>query len=273
LLFFVIISIIVPKLNRWFESKIAIWLKQYLEEVDRKFIGVDIHIGKINLSICYARLTIHNLKIDNPKGYKSHHLMVAKQLTLDLDLLELVRTKGNHVVVEEFKLLEVEAIMEFKGIVWGTGESNLQAVQDFVSGPGETPQNNNGNGSSTRPGEVPTMSRKSPSNNTEPLTSSRSGQKSNPSIPKKEKPDQVQGKEEGTPQKKGRVYTLMKVEFVDISVRPAAKLGEGVAIYCADMRFKYFSEEFNTYGGADLMVCLVKTLTKSMLMNIVKKRM
>lgn len=241
LLLFVIISIVGPRVNRWIETKIAAWLKEYIEEVDRKFIGVDIHIGQINLSVCYARIVIHNLKIDNPEGYKSNHLMVAKRLVLDLDLLELVRTKGKHVVVEEFKLQEVEAIMEFKGIVWGTGESNLQTVQDFVSGP--APQNEDGTGTSTtKPGE-----------------------------PETDIPDKVEGEQEGAPKKKGRVYTLMKVEFVDISARPAAKFGAGAAIHCADMRFKYFSEEFNTYGGADLMVCLVKTLTKSMLKNVVKK--
>lgn len=250
LLLFVVISIVGPRVNRWIESKIATWLKEYIEEVDRTFIGVDIHIGKINLSICHARVVIHNLKIDNPQGYKSNHLMVAKQLVLDLDLLELVRTRGRHVVVEEFKLQEVEAIMEFKGMVWGTGESNLQAVQDFVSGP--APHNEDGTSTSTaKPGDVPTKNRSSTTET--------------------DIPDKGQGEQEGAPKKKGRVYTLQKVEFIDISARPAAKFGAGAPIHCADMRFKYFSEEFNTYGGADLLVCLVKTLTKSMLKNVIKK--
>jgi len=175
------ISIVVPKVNKRVETRIATWLKQYIEEVDRKFIGVDIHIGRINLSLCYARIVIHNLKIDNPEGYKSEHMMTVKQLTLDLDLLELLRTRGKHVVVEEFKLQQVEAIVEFKNIVWGIGESNLHEVQDFASG--KKPEKDNGSSSVSKSGDMP-------------ATSDNSTQE-------KDAPDPVQGKEEEAPKKKG----------------------------------------------------------------------
>jgi len=283
---FMIISVIVPTLNAWLMIRIGRWLKQYIEKVDREYIGVDIHIGQIDLSICYARIVIHNLKIDNPHGYKSEHLMYAKSLTLDLDLLEFLWTRGKHIVVEEFKVEEVEAIIEFKNVVWGTGESNIQVVQDFMSGPAKPKDPENGSDCSTNTSRgVPSTPRKDASNNSSPLTSARS-QKGDLRTPDKDMPQRqsslvvtvpegepVQAKEEEDPKPSGREYTLMKVEFVDISARPAAKLGAGAAIHCADMRFKYFSEEFDTYHGAELMVLLIKSLTKSIMMNVVGKRM
>mmetsp|Transcript_73122 Transcript_73122/g.141446 ORF Transcript_73122/g.141446 Transcript_73122/m.141446 type:complete len:328 (-) Transcript_73122:111-1094(-) len=247
---FIVISVIMPTLNAWLMRVIGRWLKAYIEEVDREYIGVDVHIGKIDLSICYARVVIHNLQIDNPEGYQSQHLMYAKQLTLDLDLLELLRTRGQHVVVEEFKLEQLDAIIEFKNVVWGIGESNIQAVQDFVSGPAHPQDPENGAGSA----------KTTPRASSTPRNSARSPKGDPPTLDKEEKP------------KSHREYTLMKVEFVDISAMPFAKLGAGAAIHCADLRFKHFSEEFNTYGGADLMVCLVKSLTKSILMNMVGKK-
>jgi len=278
---FMIISVIVPTLNAWLMTKIGKWLKGYIEEVDRQYIGTDIHIGKIDLSICYARITIHNLKIDNPQGYKSEHLMYARTLTLDLDLLELLWTRGNHIVVEEFKLEEVEATIEFKNVVWGTGESNIQAVQDFMSGPAKAKDSENGTSStlttprtSTTPRGVPSTPRKDASNNNMPLNSARS-QKSDSRMPDKvpeEGQPQLQAIKEESAKKSKREYTLMKVVIVDVSARPAAKLGAGAAIHCADMRFKCFSEEFDAYNGAELMVILIKSLTKSIMMNVIGKK-
>jgi len=276
---FIVISVIMPTLNAWLMRVIGRWLKAYIEEVDREYIGVDVHIGKIDLSICYARVVIHNLQIDNPEGYQSQHLMYAKQLTLDLDLLELLRTRGQHVVVEEFKLEQVDAIIEFKNVFWGTGESNIQAVQDFASGSAHPQDPENGIGSerntprasSTSGGDARTsdgvthgVSYKVQHHVHQEVVAVMSDNaylKNLVAVPEQEKETL-----------KHREYTLMKVEFVDISAVPYAKLGAGAAIHCADLRFKHFSEEFDTYGGADLMVCLVKSLTKSILMNMVGKK-
>jgi len=265
---FMCLSILVPTLNIWLMGRIGKWLKKYIEEVDREYIGVDIHIGKIDLSICYARVVIHHLKIDNPEGFHSDHLMYARSLTLDLDLLELLWTRGKHVVVEEFKLEELEAIIEYKNVVWGVGESNIQAVQDFMAGPPKDPEDGTGSSKATPrtngdKNGAPNSDRSNKSQNVAEWEYPANTQVA--TVPE-EKP--LQAEEPEQPKKSAREYTLLKVEFVDIVARAAAKLGSGAAIHCADMRFKNFSEEFDSYTGADLMVCLVKTLTKSILASV-----
>jgi hypothetical protein len=205
---FVIVSVIVPTLNAWLMAKIGSWLKKYIEEVDREYIGVDIHIGRIDLSICYARVVIHHLKIDNPQGYKSEHLLSAGSLTLDLDLLELLRTRGRHIVVEEFKLDEVEAIIEYKNVVWGTGESNIQAVQDFVCKPHEPPNHEEpAPPPETSPRSVSSTPRKDASNNNTLLSSAQGSQKGSPRLSDKDiaatvpEDEPVQAKKEEQPKK------------------------------------------------------------------------
>merc|ERR1712216_823036 len=65
-------------------------------------------------------------------GFTSEYLFKANRLIIDLDVGELFISRGKHILIEEFELNGIDAIIEYKSIVFGQGTSNLQTVLDFI---------------------------------------------------------------------------------------------------------------------------------------------
>eukprot|EP00747_Dinoflagellata_sp_TGD_P085456 gnl/TRDRNA2_/TRDRNA2_162893_c0_seq1.p1 gnl/TRDRNA2_/TRDRNA2_162893_c0~~gnl/TRDRNA2_/TRDRNA2_162893_c0_seq1.p1 ORF type:complete len:217 (-),score=51.35 gnl/TRDRNA2_/TRDRNA2_162893_c0_seq1:227-877(-) len=208
-------------------------LKDYVEKVDRDFIGVDIHIGRVDLCLCYGRVLIHNLQVDNPKGYKSRYLLQSKEVVIDVDMLELMLTKGKHLVVEELKLEGIDAIIEYDSVIAGSffGTSNLQTILNFMDNKDQDEQ-------------------------------AAEAEKAE----KEEEEDEV----DQNKKKEKRKYTVQLVQFLDVGAKMAGKFG-GMRIACADTRFKHFSEQFGVHSVGQVIALLVKSMLKSIISNVAGK--
>lgn len=136
---FFIISLLTPKLYSYCMKVLAKWIVDYIEKVDRDIIGVDVTIGAIDLTICYGRMVFEDLKVMNPEGFRSEYLFYAKSIVIDIDMLELIKSRGRRVVVEELIFRTVDAIIEYNTPVFGVGKQNLQEVLDFMGG-GDNPE-------------------------------------------------------------------------------------------------------------------------------------
>eukprot|EP00931_Biecheleriopsis_adriatica_P030423 TRINITY_DN17930_c0_g1_i1.p1 TRINITY_DN17930_c0_g1~~TRINITY_DN17930_c0_g1_i1.p1 ORF type:complete len:303 (+),score=54.48 TRINITY_DN17930_c0_g1_i1:54-962(+) len=134
LLLVVAISIASPIIYQACMQQLANQLKAYMQREDRHMFGVDFHIRAIDLNLCYGQVTFHDMQIDNPAGFNSKYLLKAKSIMLDVNALELVRTRGQHVLVEEMKFEEVDVVIEYDGVLFGSafGNSNLQKVRDYM---------------------------------------------------------------------------------------------------------------------------------------------
>lgn len=232
LLLLVLASALTPVLYRYCMSAMGRQLKSYIEKVDRNYIGVDVHIESIDFSVFYGRCIIHGLVVDNPEGYKSDYLLKANRLTIDLDVQRLILSMARHIVVEELELHEIDSIIEYDSILWGSafGTSNLQKVIGFMN----KNEKKDGDGKASD---------------------------------KKESADKKPKAEGAQP---GRKWTMQKVAFTDVGAKMATKL-TGTRIACADVRYKNYDEEVGSSGITDVILTLLKTICKSVLVNVTGK--
>merc|ERR1719161_1635515 len=72
-------------------------VKMGIESCDKTYLGVDITVGKANLSICEGYVNVAKLVVHNPEGreWKSKYLMRIDQMVVKIALCRLIRSKGN----------------------------------------------------------------------------------------------------------------------------------------------------------------------------------
>lgn len=235
---FIVLSVVSPILYKCAMGYVSVAVKDYIELVDRDHIGVDIHIGKLDISLCSGRALIHDLKIDNPEGYSSEHLFKAKRISIDVDVAELIASKMQHIVIEVLELNNIDAVIEYKSVVFGHGPSNLQTVLDFM-GKSKTTKK-----PILEDGSKPTLT-------------------ADPALVSEDKPA-----------KKKRDITLQKVEFVDVGAQMVTSFNMTTIarthLACADMRYKDFEAETSSKGldVIELVAILLKSIMKSVMVNI-----
>lgn len=128
------LCLVAPLVYRFAMRIVAEKMKEYVEREDRDMFGVDIHIRTLDLSICYGRLVIYDMLVENPEGYTSQYMLQAKKIVVDLDMLELMKTRGQHIIVEEMSFEDVHAIIEYDGMLFGSAfsVSNFERIREHM---------------------------------------------------------------------------------------------------------------------------------------------
>lgn len=229
---------IAPVLYSYVMKLLAKKVKEELEKQDQDYLGVDLHLGRLDLSICSARFVINDFIMDNPDGYKSGYLMKCRRIVLDIDMLEALKSKGKKIIIEEFTLDNVDVIMEYDGLIVGTGKTNVSTVMDFIS------------------------NRKSPSDE-------KDGEKK-PEVKASEKKDSAKP-EETDGKKPGREYIIEKVSILDVGAKIQSKIGLGPRMALADMRYSHFSNQNKARTMGENVGLIFKTLSKSLLASVAGK--
>lgn len=238
-----VLSIITPILYRWLMECVANMIKAYIEKVDRDIIGVDVHIRQVDLSVCYGRLVIYDLRVENPPGFYNKHLLQAQRIVFDLDVEEIFKSRTKRIAVEELGLHGIQVTIEYNSMVFGTGTSNLDTILDFMS-KAQAPENQ---AEDVRDSD----SSKEQEEGSEDQTDGRGQQKKE--------------SEEATE----REIILHKVDFIDVGAKLATKVA-ATQLACADIRYKNFEKETGSKGlGTSAIVGILFTsLIKSVMANV-----
>lgn len=108
---------------------LGIAVKTTIQSLDRKYLGVDIKIGTLHLSILSLKLTITDTVVENPKGYETPHSLAFHKIMVDFSTLSLLKSCGRRLVVEHLELDDVEVNVEKKGISTSNVGEVLQQLQ------------------------------------------------------------------------------------------------------------------------------------------------
>ena len=108
-----------------------------LMEYDRDYIGVDVHVGHIDVSLFSGRIDIQHFQVDNPEGYQAEYLFKAERISIDIGMKRLLASRGGLIVIKELSLLKIDAIIEYDGYINALSKTNIQAVLDFMSKDGD----------------------------------------------------------------------------------------------------------------------------------------
>jgi len=90
----------------------GVLLKHFVEKFDMAFLGVHVTMQEVDLNPFTGALSIEALEVSNPAGYHTDHLLRAKSLFVNINMLPLVLSLFNHIEVDAIKLSGVHAIYE-----------------------------------------------------------------------------------------------------------------------------------------------------------------
>lgn len=92
-----------------------------IETAATKTLNVGVSVSNVDLSIMDGKLTLQNLLIDNPPGYRHDKLLELKSAKIEVDVKSLLSDVVN---IKEIKLDGVNVVLEQRGI----SGNNLQDV-------------------------------------------------------------------------------------------------------------------------------------------------
>lgn len=104
-------------------------VKRAIAAVDKKVIGVALHVGAIRVDVRSGLIEIDNLVLDNPEGYKSEYLLMIERLAVQVSMAKYIFSRGKNVVLDSLHVSDVEVKYE-KALT----TSNLDYVLNFANG-------------------------------------------------------------------------------------------------------------------------------------------
>jgi len=90
-------------------------VKGFVESLDELFLGVDVHMKTLDVSLVRGRLNITGLKIDNPPGFYSEYALQAQNIRCDLDMWSVIRSCGRLIRFKELVFEQIDVNMEMDG--------------------------------------------------------------------------------------------------------------------------------------------------------------
>jgi hypothetical protein len=108
-------------------------VKWAIEELDERFLGVNIRIAKAALSLCRGYIFVSDLVVDNPIGprFASEALLKIGKVVVKINLWRFLTSKGKTIEINTLVLSGVQVNYE-KDLF---GQSNVGMVVKYLSGP------------------------------------------------------------------------------------------------------------------------------------------
>lgn len=214
---------------------LALVVRELIMHLDRTLLGVDIEIDMIMLYPLNWRCEIFNMKVLNPEGYKGEYMLNAARITLDLNATKFIMSLGKDVEVEELNAREVDAIVEFKGLIYG--ESNLHNLLSHI---GEIAEGKKEVNSSNQPREIPPILMRLFWAFLRFMRTRRE-------------------------------ISLKKVVIEDVGAKAKTKIA-GVRVACADIKYDDFSKEKKVKQTGLIVLAVLECIAKSVLASVTGKR-
>jgi len=134
---FVLIVVLFLVIVCLFTNLLGKMIKTSVMTIDRRFLGVDIELGTVAVSLRRGRIEIDGCQVMNPEGYKGPYLLHAGRILIDLNMGKLLRSLGKTVEVDVLEVTDIDCIVEYSGVLGGT--SNFQKIMDHLSGDDKKP--------------------------------------------------------------------------------------------------------------------------------------
>mmetsp|Transcript_5764 Transcript_5764/g.13567 ORF Transcript_5764/g.13567 Transcript_5764/m.13567 type:complete len:267 (+) Transcript_5764:67-867(+) len=84
------------------DNLLGMMVKNVLMSYDENMLGVNVHVGGLQINPHLMEINISDLKLDNPPGgFRSEHLVVADKVRINLDAASLLSSRGQQATVEE----------------------------------------------------------------------------------------------------------------------------------------------------------------------------
>ena len=89
-----------------------------------EYTGVDVAVGDVDFSVLGGSLSLSDLVIGNPEGFKSEHAFKLGAIKVELDRGSLFT---DHIIIDQVRIMAPEVIMEL-----GKGGNNLTKLQETI---------------------------------------------------------------------------------------------------------------------------------------------
>lgn len=100
-------------------------VKMGIEKGGSAALPVGVKVGDVDLSILRGRLALHELKVENPEGYKHEHLLELKDGSVDVSLGSLL---GDTVKIKHIKLDGTVLVLEQKDLLNNNVKDIIKAL-------------------------------------------------------------------------------------------------------------------------------------------------
>ncbi|CAJ1431203.1 unnamed protein product [Effrenium voratum] len=87
-------------------------MKSLLQRFDSSVLGAEVELGELSMNAFTGKIELSGLTIHNPEGFNSEYLMKAGEVIIDLDLQELIMSRGKKIEIQEVMFKDVDVIYE-----------------------------------------------------------------------------------------------------------------------------------------------------------------
>lgn len=120
-----------------------------VETKDQETLGVEARVGSVRLNPFLGVLTAHDVRIENPPGYREKYLLTVDKMHLDVNMPPLLSSSGKQLEVSVLHAKGIRLVYEQK-----LTSSNVQDLQNRIKarkGQGQLAHTNTTRGGSWRP--------------------------------------------------------------------------------------------------------------------------
>lgn len=89
------------------------WLvKQAVQRLDRRVLGVDVEVKRIIPFLCRGVLHVRGLTVRNPEGYAAPYLLKAEKIAMDIQMQKLFGSCFKNVVIQHLVIQDVDLVLQ-----------------------------------------------------------------------------------------------------------------------------------------------------------------
>jgi len=109
---------------------LGVCIKAFLEKVDRFFLGTDVHIGELELSVCHGELRFKRAVVDNPPKFPVGPCIEVERSVWNFDLGTYIGSGGRYSRLPSVRVDGVQIYLHKRAVDEGTLAYNIEVIID-----------------------------------------------------------------------------------------------------------------------------------------------
>mmetsp|Transcript_45577 Transcript_45577/g.108412 ORF Transcript_45577/g.108412 Transcript_45577/m.108412 type:complete len:400 (+) Transcript_45577:99-1298(+) len=109
--------------------------------LEEHWLGVGVSVGSTSISLFRGRISMTDVKVNNPAGWSTEHLLTAENFTLDLSFSSLLRAWWYDLKLFEVETFELEGMRVAYERTLLSGKSNIGDLLEHIKSRMPTPKN------------------------------------------------------------------------------------------------------------------------------------